>query len=272
MALEGTGFSLVLRRVASLRPHEDTIPANVERIASEIKRDGVQKDPMIVDGDSGTVLDGMHRLAAFDRLGLENAVCCSVDYSSDSVSLRRWVRVYSAPSPSSLLKLIETRLTRRATQAEAFDLLDSRETTIAAISHDGSRIAAESTTLSDAFGLVRELDSAASRSGRDREFVPEDEVDVPLQDKEKVVVMVRRISKDDVVTAAKTGRMFPCKTSMHSIDPRPVGIGYPIRSLNSATNKDLAAWMAEHTWSLTPPDTLYEGRRYKERLLLLARA
>jgi ParB-like chromosome segregation protein Spo0J len=88
MALAKAGFTLAVKPVSTLRPHEEVIPSHVEGLAAEMKRDGVQKDPIIVDGDTMTVLDGMHRLAAFVSLGVENAVCCSVDYSSPAVKIR----------------------------------------------------------------------------------------------------------------------------------------------------------------------------------------
>ena len=53
-----------LRPVPKLRPHEETIESNTREMVAQLKRDGAQKDPIIVDGATGVVLDGMHRLAA----------------------------------------------------------------------------------------------------------------------------------------------------------------------------------------------------------------
>ena len=65
MALAKAGFILAVKPVSILRPHEETIPEHVRGLTAEMKRDGVQRDPIIIDQDTATDLDGMHRLAAF---------------------------------------------------------------------------------------------------------------------------------------------------------------------------------------------------------------
>jgi len=270
MALAKAGFTLGIRPVSSLLPHEETIPANVERISSDMRRDGVQKDPIIIDAGTATVLDGMHRLAAFSKLGVENAVCCAVDYSSRSISLGRWARVYNIGSSDPLDGILSPAgITRRTTLAEAFSALETREASLAALTPESAYLPEGNMDFSLALGTLTALDRLAAARGFGREFVQEDEVDVPLQAGRNVVVLLRRLGKEDVVTAARTGRLFPCKTSMHRIDPRPVAVDFPIAELGKATTELLRQRLAGRTEILLPPDTMYEGRRYKERLLLL---
>ena len=270
MALAKAGFTLGIRPVSSLLPHEETIPANVERIASEMKRDGVQKDPIMIDSGTGTILDGMHRLAAFFTLGIENAVCCAVDYPSRSISLGRWARVYSLGNADTLDGFLSPAgITRRTTLAEAFSALETREASIGALTSDAAYLPESNIDFGTALGTLTALDRLAAARGFAREFVPEDEVDIPLQSGRKVVVLLRRLGKEDVVTAARTGKLFPCKTSMHRIDPRPVAVDFPIGELGKATTELLRQRLAGRKEILLPPDTMYEGRRYKERLLLL---
>jgi hypothetical protein len=96
LSLAATGFEVSVRELASLRPHEETIPPHVEQMARRLEEDGVQKDPILIDRRSGAVLDGMHRLAAFAELGMKRAVCCSMDYASGKVAVGRWARVYQS--------------------------------------------------------------------------------------------------------------------------------------------------------------------------------
>jgi hypothetical protein len=249
-------------------PHEETIPSHVERIASEIKQEGIQRDPIIVDAESGAVLDGMHRLAAFGRLGLENAVCCPVDYSSKDVSLYRWARAYSSGGRGDLNQaLLDAGISRRSTLSEAFASLDARKCGLAALSSQRVLLPAAPIDLQGAFAVVRGLDAFALEVGWKREFVPEDEVDFALQDERKVVVLVRRLGKDDVVAAARSEKLFPCKTSMHVIDPRPVAVNVPIERLGSMTGAELRERLQFSGGKLSPAGTYYRGRRYKERLL-----
>ena len=125
--------------------------------------------------------------------------------------------------------------------------------------------------LEAAFATVKSFDTVAEASGCLRSFVPEDDVDVPLQSERNMVLLVRRLGKDDVVNAGRTGRLFPCKTSMHKIDPRPVAVDFPLGELNNATTLKLRERLGPGGEELLPPNSLYEGRRYKERLLLLTR-
>ena len=270
MALAKAGFALGIKPVSVLRPHEETIQSHVIGIAAEMKRDGVQKDPIMVDQDSLTVLDGMHRLAAFSALGVENAVCCSMDYSSHAVTLARWARVYTLPGGSSLNDAVRSSgLTRRVSLAQAFDALDGRDTGIGLLTPEAAYLPERNMDLWQAIETIASFDKLSESGGWRREFVPEDEVDVPLQPGQKIVLIIRRLRKEDVVSAARSGKLFPCKTSMHRIDPRPVAVNFPVAELNDASSASLRVKLEGMQEQLLPPDSMYEGRRYKERLLLL---
>jgi hypothetical protein len=270
LALEGAGVRVDVRPISSLLPHEDTIPSHVERIASEIKQEGIQRDPIIIDSESNAVLDGMHRLAAFARLGLESAVCCPVDYGSKNVNLHRWARVYSSGGSGDLSQaLFDAGISRRSTLAEAFASLDARKCGLAALSSQLVLLPTAPRDLQGAFAVIRGLDAIALELRWKREFVPEDEIDSALQDDRKVVVLVQRLGKDDVVAVARSGRLFPCKTSMHTVDPRPVAVNVPIERLGSMTGTELRKQLQSSGGKLFPPGTYYRGRRYKERLFIL---
>ena len=270
MALAEAGFTLGVKPVSALRPHEETIPSHVQGIAAEMKRDGIQKDPIIVDKESLTVLDGMHRLAAFNVLGVENAVCCSVDYASPAVKLGRWARVYTLPRGYSQREILDlSGLTRRSTFAQAFDALEGRDAGLALLTADSAYLSEGSIELGRAMQIMLDFDRLAESNGWKREFVSEDDVDVPLQSDRSVVLLIRKLRKDDVVNSARMGQLFPCKTSMHLIDPRPVAINFPMADLDGATSASLRKRLEGRHELLLPSGSLYEGRRYKERLLLL---
>ena len=272
MALANAGFVLGIKPVSILRPHEETIPEHVEGQAAEMKRDGIQKDPIIIDKESATVLDGMHRLAAFEALKVENAVCCSVDYSSRTVALGRWARVYTAAAGASIPEALRRHgVTRRVTLAKAFDALENKETGLAVLTSEAAYIPEGMLGLDGAVEAIEGFDRDSNESGWKRSFVPDDEVDVPLQSARNMVVLTRKLGKDDVVAAARSGKLFPCKTSMHRIDPRPVAVNFPVRELGGATTATLKRALEGKPGRLLPPNSLYEGRRYKERLLLLDR-
>ena len=270
MSLAKAGFVIGIKPVSVLRPHEEVIPSHVKGIASEMMRDGVQKDPIIIDQDTLTVLDGMHRLAAFPSLGVENAVCCAVDYSSREVTLARWARAYAVTKGTPLREIPSLLgLTRRATFAQAFEALEGHDSGLALLTPDAAYLPEGNLDIQQAMEVVTSFDRMSESEGWAREFVPEEDVDIPLQSGGKVVLLLRKLRKEDVVNAARSGRLFPCKTSMHRIDPRPVAVNFPVSELNGASSASLKEKLEGRKERLLPADSLYEGRRYKERLLLL---
>jgi hypothetical protein len=98
--------------------------------------------------------------------------------------------------------------------------------------------------------------------------VPDDEIGERRR-KGDLVLLVQRLRKEDVIGAATSRKLFPCKTSMHMVDPRPVSIRFPIEGLRRAGSGPVPAALRKDSGKILPPGSMYEGRRYKERLLLL---
>lgn len=273
MSAEGDGGRLVLRPIESLLPHEEFIHVQVEKLAQQVAHDGFQRDPIIIDDESAVVLDGTHRLAAFRSLGLEHAVCYAVNYSSKSVELHRWVRVFEVPNGRMLDQMLdEFGGWHRATATEAFETADSRR---------GASLVGENCYVNGELGDVRRcmefvgrLDGVILTIGWRRTFAPEHDLDVELQDAGNVALLTPRIFKADVLSAALTRKLFPCKTTLHVIDPRPLGINFPIDSLRErkAPEELLANLLGSTKPQLLPAGSHYGGRKYKERILVLREA
>lgn len=267
------GARIGFRPVESLLPHEETILSKAEKLLLDMKKEGVQRDPLIVDSATATVLDGMHRLSAFKKMRAEYVVCHLVDYSSPAVTLGRWVRVYEVARVDMVTSILENLgLNRKVKLAEVFELVESRKVALGVMSSAGIYVTqAKDSTLLSTFALVRQLDKVFSTLGWGPSFAPEDEVDIVSQNPKNLVALTPRLNKQDVLNAARTGRLFPCKTTMHVVDPRPVAIDFPLRDLmgRSPPTAELDMMLAQRKPRLTPPDTTYKGRRYKERLLML---
>jgi hypothetical protein len=270
LAQEGGEARIDLRPISTLLPHEETIRSQVEKLSGELKRDGMQKDPIIVDYESGTVLDGMHRLSALAGLGIDYVLCYTLDYSSKAITVRRWARVYSAKRADKVKDtLVATGLSERCPIAEAIEKLESRRCALAAMTQEGSYITAGGIELEGGFEVMRRLDETSAAQGWARRFIPEDDIDVPLQEDGNIIILPQRLTKQDVMTAARTKHLFPCKTSMHVIDLRPVAANIPLTELKEGSRKTLDARLRT-PHALLPPNSAYGGRRYKERLLVLS--
>lgn len=271
MANGGFGVQLDLRPVRKLRPHEDAIESNTREMAAQLRRDGIQRDPIIIDGDSGVVLDGMHRLGAFIELGIGYAACHPVDYGSPNITVGRWLRVYRAPQGGRPRELAEAAgLTRSRMASEALRSLDGREVQAAAFTGGSALLPPVSGNIEDGFAVLRNADSFARSHEWERAFVGESELEAHSNDESEVVVVVRSFGKEEVLKAGMVGHLFPCKTSMHMVDPRPVAVNVPLTELETGSTETLSRRLSENRFELLPPGSAYEGRRYKERLLLLS--
>jgi len=74
-----------------LRPHEETIPKKVEELERMTHRWKAYVLPLVIDRNTGVILDGHHRHQVALRLDLQCLPCVLVDYLGDeSVELDVW--------------------------------------------------------------------------------------------------------------------------------------------------------------------------------------
>lgn len=273
MALDAKDLGLDLRPIASLIPHEETIPGHSEKLGEQILKEGVQKDPLIVEREHGVVLDGMHRLSAFKSLGAEYVVCHPVDYASKSILLHGWVRVLRVGRLDLAAQMLENMgVSKKVSLSEVFGLIESRSCSVAAIGSSGCFVTGgPGSDASRGFEIVRRVDSAARVLGWAESFVAEDEIDLALEDPMNIALVLPRFGKQDILSAAIGKKLLPYKTSMHSIDPRPVGVYFPLGSLmtRNPPKEELSKIIEGARPTILPSGSTYEGRTYKERLVLV---
>lgn len=74
-----------------LRPHELTRPKKVDELEKMTNRWNAYVLPLVVDKNTGVILDGHHRHQVALRLGLQCLPCVQVDYLGDeTVELDVW--------------------------------------------------------------------------------------------------------------------------------------------------------------------------------------
>ena len=77
--------------VEVLRPHEQVIQKKVDQLERMTIRWDAYTKPLLVDGATGTILDGHHRFEIAKRLDLQCLPCVVVDYlNDDSITLLLW--------------------------------------------------------------------------------------------------------------------------------------------------------------------------------------
>jgi ParB-like chromosome segregation protein Spo0J len=111
-----TGYSCQRLEIARLRPTEMVDAAHVRRIAEEMKRDGVQRRPVLVEQSSLAILDGHHRFRAAELLGLSHVNAVLIGYDDPRLTLASWTErsftpedVLAAAKSGDLLPAKSTR-------------------------------------------------------------------------------------------------------------------------------------------------------------------
>ena len=77
--------------IAWLRPHEEVKPRNVDTLHEMTLRWSAYTKPLLVDRQTGTILDGHHRHQVGIRIGLSRLPVIKVDYLDDAgIELDVW--------------------------------------------------------------------------------------------------------------------------------------------------------------------------------------
>jgi hypothetical protein len=100
--------------IAWLRPHEEVKPRNVDTLHEMTLRWSAYTKPLLVDRESGTILDGHHRHQVGIRIGLSRLPVIKVDYLEDEgIELDLW-------PASKLESLTKQQVIDTATSEELF--------------------------------------------------------------------------------------------------------------------------------------------------------
>ncbi len=73
-------MEIELVKIEKLKPHEKTDFSRLEKLRKRVLIDKKIKNPIIVDRDSLTILDGHHRVETIRLLGLSKIPACMVNY------------------------------------------------------------------------------------------------------------------------------------------------------------------------------------------------
>ena len=79
-----------LMNIKDLREHEEIEPIYLEKLKSQIMKDGHLKIPIIVDKNTNIILDGHYRLNSLKKLGFSKIAVYFVDYNSPSIFVHVW--------------------------------------------------------------------------------------------------------------------------------------------------------------------------------------
>lgn len=235
-----------------------------------MRKDGVQRDPIIVDMESMVVLDGMHRLEALKHLGLTHAACSPVDYKGEGVRLLRWSRSVKNPS-DTLVSRVRVELSRKVSATEGLRLLESGKVLSSLVMNGAALVSDSLDTRVSAIEFVKRFDRIVEEERAHMDFVDEPSLAQALKERNRAVLLTAKLEKGQVIEAAKKAHLFPHKTTMHLLEVRPMGVNFPIARLREPPDPSILEDMLRGSERrIIEPPASHMGRVYADRLVVLS--
>lgn len=267
---------LRLEELGKVKIHEEIIPGLLEALVREMKSDGTAKHPVIVDSSTLVVLDGMHRVAALEKLGCKYSPACLVDYRNPHIYVGCWYRtVRGEMTPSELFDAVKSLglEVEQSSLEGALEALDGREATAAMLTGEGCHVlrgAGEGIRASYAWvgRIERTLEERGLKVGYETE---RDARRMVSSGDAAAALMTPRVSKEEVVEAALGGNPFAHKTTRHVVAARPMAVNVPLEWLMGDmrledVNGMLIEYLSGREVRRLPRGEVFEGRRYEEEL------
>jgi hypothetical protein len=271
----GIEFRLEIVRLERAVVHEEIVPEILEKLLRDIERNGVVKDPVVVDSESFVVLDGMHRVAALEKLGCTRLPACEVEYRRPEIKIGCWYRVVDGFDRDKLVEV--ARLlgleVRECSDREALRSLEQRKAVAAFRDAVGCLllVGGRGGDVLESYAWVKRLELAMREEGADVRYELEKDAERSING--LAVLMVPCVTKQEVVELALGGHVFAHKTTRHVIPWRPVNIRVPLEWLREEVpieeaNRMLEDHLRERKRERLPPGSEWEGRRYEEPLIV----
>ncbi len=239
--------------IDKLIPHEEIDENHLIEMLNEIKNKGYLKDPLIVDSETFIVLDGTHRLAALKHLACELVPSTLVKYLEEKIKVSKWIRKVSIQhetiDASEIIKVIskyinnETMVIAKIKRpsmdfAKIADILDNN---LFILTGD-NLIFIENIDLNKNISIVKALD----KTFKNIRYITLEELEHGI-DQNILYYSGRKITKKEVIDYAKSGKLFPIKTTRHILPYRITDLKIPISFLSNIerAKQYLIEWMKD---------------------------
>jgi len=272
-------LKIKLEEVDKLHIHEETIPEVLSKLAEKIKADGYFIHPIIVDEKSLVVLDGMHRVAAIQKLGYRFIPVCLVDYNNPNIVVGSWYRLIDGLSDISEVSnvLQELNLTAKVCSFEtAYKLVEKREAITAIFSQSKCfAVYGSQRGIKEIYDTIKQIGSKLQSKGYSIGYDTEKDAKEKIYSgKVSAALMTPTVSKEEIVKTALAGKVFAQKTTRHIIPARPMFINVPNEWLHgdlslSEANERLVELLSSKELKHLPPGQVLD-RRYEEELYIFS--
>jgi len=207
---------LEVRETKALLQHEQVISVNLKRLKEAMLNIGHLVDPLVVDGESGLVIDGNHRLKVLDIIECPFSACQVVDYSRDDIQVGTWYP--SVKLSAEDVFSLDSIKHEKVDYEEGKRAVDSLKAPFM-LMHKGEHhlVNPGSYKLME---MVEEQNYVFSLLEKDSvDYIPDEEVAQHISE-DRSVLFRRSYTKDEILKAAKDHSPFPPKSTRHLIPGR----------------------------------------------------
>jgi len=262
---------ITLRKTSDLKPHEETVAEDLERLVDALRENPVLRHPIIADRTTGIVLDGTHRLAAIKQLKCNFIPSALVDYNDPQITIERWFRLFSGSNLRNLEIDLRLLKPKDVNHDECEDGLSKRRW-YATVEKPISCLAFPVRS-QNPYEMVRDSYGIEMTARKQSVSVAyQDNKVAETGDSESLVMSTIKIDKKEVVEAVGKGKLFPPKSTRHIIPSRPLGGGVPIDWLQGSDFSEAQSRYQEYIQSRKvkrlPEGSRVGSRRYLEEVFL----
>ena len=260
--------------ISSLHLHEEVIPELLNKLVKTIRKDGQLKHPIIVDKETFVVLDGMHRVAALERLNCTKIPVCLVNYGNPAVAVGCWYRTIRGTSKEEDLVVEIRRLGNTVEEVERMDETQiGVSPVVAAIKSRNKAFLVRSPfrNLKEAYDIIEQIEKSLAKAGFEIGYETEDDALRKLQKREvDAVLFTPRLTKESVIEVALSGKVFSYKATRHVIPARPLFVNVPLGLLKDTeksleeVNEELKSMLRKRHLKKIVAGSILDGRRYEE--------
>jgi hypothetical protein len=274
--LPSISLKILINEVEKLHIHEQVMPEITKKLVKQIKTDNHILHPIIVDEKSLVVLDGMHRLAAVQKIGYKFIPVCLVDYYSSYITISSWYRLIDNLKDiheiSNVLREFNFELESTSWE-KAYDLVEKRKAYTAIFSRDKNiTLYGTKKDIKEIYDVIKQLEVTLKSKGFSIGYDTEERAKEKVYSgKISAAIMTPKISKEEVINTAQAGKVFTQKATRHIIPARPMFINVPNEWLSgnmslSEANQRLVEHLSSKKIKRLPPgqvlDRLYDEELY----------
>ena len=276
-------LEIALVELHKLVIHEEILPQFLDQLVNNIRSRQLLMHPIIVDHQHFVVLDGMHRIAAIQKLGCRFIPVCLIDYQNPHVVIGSWFRVIHTTSSNQDVRVLLSKQYHLKEQNlnKAQNLVENRKALAALIlaskCYTLHRIQADSPgeSIQDIYDEIRNIENSLQRRRFSITYETDTDAFTRLTATDSTpILQTPTVRKSEVVAAAIRNQLFNHKTTRHMIPLRPMFLNIPLEWLYSdaspkAINQQLVRYLSTKSYRRYPPGQVFD-RRYDEELYVFS--